>query len=335
MSALVVQNPMLLRIDAARRALAEAKTMDEVKMLRDQAQAVQHYLKQREGCFEAQQDAAEIKLRAERRLGSLLAETVVHGSHNAKLPEGVSAMQAVRWRRVSSIPEPDFEQHVAESRKSGSEITTLGAMRLAKQLKKDAIAGGKTTPAETCTVADLHKLVSLGKKFGTVYADPPWQYGNQATRACTDNHYPTMTVEEIAALPVRQLTADECHLHLWTTNAFLFECPRILDAWGFEYKSLFVWVKPQMGIGNYWRVSHELLVLGVKGSGSFLDHSCMSWLQADRTGHSSKPHVVRKLIEKVSPGPRLELFSRDVADGWVVWGNSIERGMFDDDVRSL
>jgi N6-adenosine-specific RNA methylase IME4 len=79
-----------------------------------------------------------------------------------------------------------------------------------------------------------------------------------------------------------------------------------------------VWVKPQMGTGNYWRVSHEFLLLGVRGGCAFLDGSKRSWLQAKRKRHSAKPAAVRKLIEQVSPGPRLELFGRAPVDGWTV-----------------
>jgi N6-adenosine-specific RNA methylase IME4 len=83
-----------------------------------------------------------------------------------------------------------------------------------------------------------------------------------------------------------------------------------------------------MGIGNYWRVSHEFLLLGIRGSLRFQDKGEMSWRQMDRSKHSKKPYEVRKLIEKVSPGPRLELFARVVAPGWVAWGNEIERNLF-------
>ena len=186
---------------------------------------------------------------------------------------------------------------------------------------------------DTCTVTDLHSLANNNKKFKTIYADPPWRYGNQATRSSTDNHYPTLSVEEIAALPIRELADEDCHLHLWTTNAFIFDCKQIMEAWGFEYKSVFVWAKPTMGIGNYWRVSHEFLLLGIKGNAPFMNRSQMSWAQLDRTKHSEKPEAVRKMIELVSPAPRLELFGRRVADGWTVWGNEIKRTMFDKDVR--
>jgi N6-adenosine-specific RNA methylase IME4 len=184
-------------------------------------------------------------------------------------------------------------------------------------------------PTETCTVDDLKKLVTAGHQFGTVYADPPWAYGNQATRAATGKHYPTMSMDEICALPIGDLVADDAHLHLWTTNAFLFNAKSVIEAWGFTYKSCFVWVKPQMGIGNYWRVSHEFLLFGIRGSCPFRDHSLMSWASIDRGEHSEKPEPVRLMLEQTSPPPRLELFGRRLAQEWTVWGNEISRAVFD------
>ena len=184
----------------------------------------------------------------------------------------------------------------------------------------------------TCTVDDLTKL--SGKQFGTMYVDPPWLYNNQGTRAATGKHYGGMTVDEICELPVSALAAENSHLHLWTTNAFIFEAQRVVKAWGYDYKSCFVWVKPQMGIGNYWRVSHEFLLLGVKGSTPFFDHGQKSWREFNRAEHSQKPERVRQIIEKVSPAPRLELFGRRQAQGWTVWGNQIERAIFDKELEA-
>lgn len=117
--------------------------------------------------------------------------------------------------------------------------------QLRQEVQRAKMLASLPAPTEHANVVtDICELVRRGEKFGTIYADPPWQYGNQATRASTDNHYTTMTNQEIGALPVKALASENCHLHLWTTNAFLFECPAILEAWGFTYKSMFVWVKP-------------------------------------------------------------------------------------------
>jgi N6-adenosine-specific RNA methylase IME4 len=199
---------------------------------------------------------------------------------------------------------------------------------VSKRRNAIAIAAPVASDA-TCTVADLGALAASGARFGCIYADPPWLYDNQGTRAATGNHYGGMTVEELCALPVGDLAADDAHLHLWTTNAFLFECPRIFAAWGFKFRSSFVWVKPQMGIGNYWRNSHEILLTAIRGDAKrFNDRSLRSWLECDRGVHSAKPEQVRRMLERASPGPRLEMFGRQVAEGWTVWGNQIERGLF-------
>lgn len=188
----------------------------------------------------------------------------------------------------------------------------------------------------TCTIADLDRLAGNGRKFGTIYADPPWLYDNQGTRASTGNHYDGLTVDQLCALPVADLAADDAHLHLWTTNGFLFDCPRIFDAWGFEFRSSFVWVKGQIGIGNYWRNSHEFLLTAIRGNAKrFNDHSIRSWLECDRGVHSAKPEQVRSFIERSSPGPYLELFGRRSAPNWAVWGNQIERTIFDHDVAEV
>ena len=90
----------------------------------------------------------------------------------------------------------------------------------------------------TAIVDDLQALVDAGQRFPTIYADPPWPYRNQATRAATGNHYATMSLKDLAALPVRELVTANAHLHLWTTNAFLDEAIDLLRAWGFAYRTL-------------------------------------------------------------------------------------------------
>lgn len=179
-------------------------------------------------------------------------------------------------------------------------------------------------------VRDLGILLQQGARFRTIYADPPWPYSNTAARGAAENHYRTMTIEAIVREPIKQLVEEQAHLHLWTTNSFLQEAFEVIRAWGFRYKSCLVWIKPQLGIGNYWRISHEYLLLGVKGSLRFLDRTCRSWLMARRTRHSRKPFAFREMIERVSPGPYLELYGREEQpdSDWTVYGNQIERGLF-------
>ncbi len=188
---------------------------------------------------------------------------------------------------------------------------------------------GAVPSDETCTTQDIHTLLDAGKRFGCIYADPPWLYDNQGTRSASGKNYEGLTVAELCDLPIRQLASDAAHLHLWTTNAFIFEAPKIFAAWGFEFRSSFVWVKSKIGIGNYWRNAHEFLLTAVRGDAKhFNDHSLISWIEVDRGRHSGKPEQVRSMLEKASPGPYLELFGRLPANGWTVWGNEIERNLF-------
>ncbi len=319
-------------IDAARRALVEARTVPELSHLRDQAKAMEHYLKRRDGADAAARNALDIRLRAERRIGEMLETTVSRGgskSRAATLPESVTRSDSSRWQRVASLSDEVFEAELAKP-----EPSTARLVKVANQRSIGATARNSAGP--TCTVEDLKSLAESGRRFGTIYADPPWQYGNQSTRAATNNHYVTMPFDEIAALPVGDLAAENSHLHLWCTTSFLAEGIELLSAWGFEYKSFFVWVKPEMGIGNYWRVSHEYMLLGVRGKCPFLNHAEKSWMQASRSaGHSAKPEGVRAKIEKVSPGPYLELFGRLAAPGWTVWGNEVSRCLFTQDAEEI
>ena len=156
-----------------------------------------------------------------------------------------------------------------------------------------------------------NSLIDRGIKYSTIYADPPWPYSNKAARGAAENHYRTMSLADIRNEPVRKLSADDAHLHLWTTNAFLHDAFDVIRAWGFQYKSCLIWIKPQIGMGNYWRVSHKFLLLGTRGELPFQDKTCRSWQIARRTVHSRKPFVFRRLIEQVSPGPYIELYGRE------------------------
>jgi N6-adenosine-specific RNA methylase IME4 len=236
---------------------------------------------------------------------------------------GIERHLSQRSIKVSELPEDQWDKMERGCEEQGVEPTLGFALRAAKQYQnsiKRTVIEEMNEPA----ASHITDLAACETKFKVIYADPPWQYGNQGTRAATNNHYPTMPLDEIAALPVRDVADDESILFLWVTNGFLFESKRVIDAWGFTFKSSMVWVKPQMGIGNYVRNAHEMLLICNRGGFIPNGKSQISWLSIPRTKHSKKPHEFRKVIEKMAPGPRLEMFARDQFDGWTTWGNQAE-----------
>jgi N6-adenosine-specific RNA methylase IME4 len=174
-----------------------------------------------------------------------------------------------------------------------------------------------------------------GRKFGTILADPPWQFQNRTGKVAPEhkrlNRYGTMQLEEICALPVADIAADPAHLYLWVPNALLPEGLKVLDAWGFRYVSNIVWHKVRKdggsdgrGVGFYFRNVTELLLFGVRGKNArTLDpgRSQVNMIQSRKREHSRKPDEQYKIIEECSWGPRIELFSRGKRKGWEAWGN--------------
>jgi len=180
--------------------------------------------------------------------------------------------------------------------------------------------------------------------FSTFVADPPWQYGNTSTRGAAENHYETMSIEELCALDVvPNHAAEQAHLYLWTTAGHLPQAFDVMAAWGFQYKTYLVWVKPQMGMGNYFRVSTELVLFGIKGNMRTQARDIKNYFAAPRGKHSAKPALFQDIVERASPGPYLELFTRCVGDtmlhgcecsqcrlGWATWGNQSKRNTDDE-----
>ena len=160
-----------------------------------------------------------------------------------------------------------------------------------------------------------------------VYADPPWRYENPpigATNRSIENHYPTMGLEEICALPVRGSVTDDAVLFMWATVPKLDQCMNVIDAWGFLYRTGMVWVKDKIGMGYYVRNQHELLLIARRGKmpPPPIEARCSSVITAPRLAHSAKPPECYEIIERMYPDmPRVELFQREPREGWDGWGN--------------
>ena len=174
--------------------------------------------------------------------------------------------------------------------------------------------------------------------FQTVMADPPWRFLNRSGKIAPEHkrltRYETMTTEEICELPVRDVTVEPAHLYLWVPNALLPDGLRVMEAWGFEYKSNVVWHKIRKdggsdgrGVGFYFRNVTELILFGVRGKNARTlapARSQVNMIQSRKREHSRKPDEQYELIEQCSPGPYLELFARGTRPGWTYWGNQAD-----------
>lgn len=184
-------------------------------------------------------------------------------------------------------------------------------------------------------------------KYGTITADPPWPYDTavKGTRALPAQPvadgsrlqnpvsawtYDPMSLPEICALPVSDWAEKDAHLWLWTTNAFMREAYDVVDAWGFTPKTILTWGKvkkddpttPSMKVGHYLRGATEHAILAVRGRTPKPTKAVPTLLLTPRIQrHSQKPDEFYDVVESVSPGPYLEMFSRKSHDGWDAWGN--------------
>ena len=164
-------------------------------------------------------------------------------------------------------------------------------------------------------------------KYRIIYADPPWQYSNSQPdyHAVQDDHYPTMPLSEIFALPVSELSLNDAVLFLWATSPVLEDAFKVINTWGFKYKASFIWDKVKHNMGHYNSVRHEFLLVAVRGSCQPDNLKLFDSVQTiERTDHSAKPEVFRTIIDTLYPyGKRIELFARAKADGWEQYGNQI------------
>ncbi len=181
------------------------------------------------------------------------------------------------------------------------------------------------------------ELLSLNPScFGTILADPPWQFQNRTGKMAPEHRrlmrYPTMTLNEIMELPVAKIAKAQAHLYLWVPNALLAEGLEVMRRWGFTYKTNLVWYKVRKdggpdgrGVGFYFRNVTEIVLFGVRGSLRTAQpgRRQVNLLSTCKREHSRKPDELYPIIEACSPGPYLELFARHGRDGWYQWGNEI------------
>ena len=266
------------------------------------------------------QDAAEILFEAKARYGDILEtlpkpkfDTQLNGSlrgTTVTLPEGVDKKRSFNTRQ--------FSKH--------RDIT---AKVLAKAREEGAV------PAESQVLREIRlsqpkpesKPLPKGK-YKVVYADPPWCYGDKLVDGygTVEHHYPPMEIDELCEMPIKNLLLPDAVLFLWVTSPLLVECWPVIKAWGFQYKSSFVWDKVKHNFGHYNSVRHELLLICTRGSclpESRKLHDSVITLERTKK-HSEKPEYFRQLIDTMYPqGSRIELFARNAAKNWDSWGNEV------------
>ncbi len=313
----------LAKLDKATKMLAEAKTLDEVKQIIDIAEAARTYAKAAKLGLEAYNHAAEVKVRAERKAGEMLAQLErspggqpTHSNmERVEISEYAEVLQeqkiptttAFRWQKLAEIPEVIFEKRLEEEH-GERPITTSGILQ---EKKRNEIYEEKLKP----------KIMT--GKYQVIYADPPWSYNNSGFDQSAASQYPTMTIEEIKLLPVNSICQNDSVLFLWATSPLLPEALEVIKEWGFQYKASMIWVKNKAPTIGWWvNTKHELLLIASKD----INHPIKKFdsvFYADVKQHSQKPEYVYEMIEEMYHGSKIELFARNKRDKWTVWGNEI------------
>ena len=298
------------------------------------------------------QDIAEAVIDAEVRIGQLMAEVPKASggdrrSDNFKNPSsgefekpkpqktkkeviedtGLDRHQVERFEEMAANPDL-VEEAKAEARAKDTIVTRSAVLEKAKNKKR----AEKEAKREEQRLENAEKIEQLATPleaqglFQTIVIDPPWDWGdegdvNQFGRAKPDYH--TMPIEEIEQLPVGKIADDNCHLYLWVTNRSLPKAFKLIEAWGFRYVTCLTWIKPSIGMGNYFRGSSEQVLFAVKGSQPLKRKDVGTWFEAPRGKvHSAKPDEFYNLVESCSYSPFIDIFGRKDRTGWSVWGEN-------------
>jgi N6-adenosine-specific RNA methylase IME4 len=329
----------LQRYDAARRALSEARAVDEVMDVRDEMERLKLYARQAND-RDMLADATAIHLRATRQLGIMIAAAkaagqVLEGRPKKNCPEagqfprvtlkeaGISRNLSAQAQQAASISERAFEDMIERTRER---IASAGAITLSTEEKQQRRADKERV------LGELQKALPT-KKYGVILADPEWRFEPWSRETgmdrSADNHYPTSVTEVIAARDVASIAAPDSVLFLWVSAPMLTHGMLVMEAWGFDYRSNFVWVKDKVGTGYWNRNQHEHLLVGVRGQIPCPAPGTQwpSVIHAAVGAHSAKPERFLVMIEDYYPTlPKIELNRRGPARlGWDAWGNEALR----------
>lgn len=228
---------------------------------------------------------------------------------------GVSHDTIAKVEKIEAQATPEIKAAL----KSG-DISINAAYNKVQQAKRKADIQQQVDDLEQQVIEQPEGL------FDVIVIDPPWKYGTQllAEAYRVANPYPEMSQDEIKAIDLP--AADNCVIFLWTTHKFIWDAKELLDHWGFNYRSMLVWNKEQLGTGNLIRMQCEFCLIGLKGKPIFKDvHDIRDIIEEPRREHSRKPEKFYQLVEKLCAGRKLDYFSRTKREGWAVYGNDTEK----------
>lgn len=231
---------------------------------------------------------------------------------------GFTQKQAERMQTLAENPEI-VKQAIQEARENDDVVSRAFVLGKIKQAKREEHIQKQ--------VEEIEKGVETPDGlFDVIAIDPPWNYGTEynASGRRVANPYPEMTQEELKAIEIP--AADNCVMFLWTTHKFIWDAKELLDAWGFEYRSMLVWDKQKIGMGNLIRMQCEFCLVGIKGKPVFKDnHSVRDLISEPRREHSRKPDAFYQLVNDLCVGRKLDFFSREPREGWCSYGNDTEK----------
>jgi len=325
------------------KALALAKSVDEKLEILRQSKVFQDYvrlrIKDKDSAVIAQNEFAEINLRAQRDIGRWLKENArekgerdepvqISSSVIFEKPKlsdlGISLNQSSTWQKISDIPEETFERHIVETKENKEELTTASTLRLSEKLIKYERAKKEKQIKE-----ELEEIPLPTKLYDVIVIDPPWEV-KKIIREVRPNQkefdYPTMTIEEIKAFPVKNLMVNDCHVFLWTTQKYLPYAFDVLKEWGLTYIFTMVWHKnggfQPYGLAQY---NCEFVLYAHKGNPKFIDtKDFFCCFNADRGRHSEKPDSFYDVIDRVCDGSKIDIFARKERNiNWEVYGNEV------------
>jgi N6-adenosine-specific RNA methylase IME4 len=314
----------LIIFTKAEQMLAEADTIQKAKELKDLALTAADWAKRKNMGEQAIQHCRSYALRAEVKLGEML----LAGEESGEVATTGHPPTGEKKKRVSTGNAlPATAADLGLSRKQKAEAKALASL---PKMEQEAVADGTKTKAQArreAKASEVRRSTPLPSgKFRVIYADPPWSYGDQLTEnyGATRFHYPSMSTTQLCALPVGSLAEDNAVLFLWVTAPILPEAFAIVKAWGFAYKTNFVWNKLAHNMGHYSSVRHEHLLLCTRGSClPDIKELVPSVVEVKRGKHSEKPEEFRAIIDLLYPrGKRIELFARaELPKNWTGWGN--------------